>query len=167
MLNPGSSCSDFKNSFVVNSMILTNALQLTRTIWVSCLSHFLLLLLHSRQICNGRSTWTRASTRNLIPAPWQISGSETDCTAKLRQCPQLKFCTVIVYRLRLNLYRDTRNAHKTLYLDGKKCAIPSLHRDSILAPPEAGYQDSARMLRRVTQPPHIAGPLAATDNKKI
>ena len=26
-----------------------------------------------------------------------------------------------------------RNAHKTLYLDGKKCAIPSLHRDIFLA----------------------------------
>jgi len=29
--------------------------------------------------------------------------------------------------------RDTRNAHKTLYLDGKNCAIPSLHRDSFVA----------------------------------
>jgi hypothetical protein len=26
------------------------------------------------------------------------------------------------------------------------------------------YQDRDRMLRRVTQPPHIAGPLALTDN---
>jgi hypothetical protein len=42
----------------------------------------------------------------------------------------------------------------------KTRAIPSLHRDKLPAPPEAGYQDSARMLRRVTQPPHIAGPLA-------
>jgi hypothetical protein len=29
------------------------------------------------------------------------------------------------------------------------------------------YQDSARMLRRVTQPPHIAGPLAKMCNEKI
>src|SRR4030042_1433915 len=36
---------------------------LTRTIWVSCLSHFLLLLLHSRQICNG--CCTRTSRRSL------------------------------------------------------------------------------------------------------
>jgi len=28
----------------------------------------------------------------------------------------------------------------------KTRAIPSLHRDSFLAPPAAGYQDSARML---------------------
>jgi len=32
------------------------------------------------------------------------------------------------------LYRDTRNAQQTLYLDGKKCAIPSLNRDNLLAP---------------------------------
>jgi len=31
------------------------------------------------------------------------------------------------------LYRDTRKGHKTLYPDGKKCAIPSLHRDSFSA----------------------------------
>ncbi len=46
-------------------------------------------------------------------------------------------------------------------MTAKTRAIPSLHRDSILAPPEAGYQDSTRMLHRVTQPPHIAGPLGA------
>jgi len=31
------------------------------------------------------------------------------------------------------LYRDTRNAQSNLYLDGKKCVIPSLHRDNFLA----------------------------------
>jgi hypothetical protein len=44
---------------------------------------------------------------------------------------------------------------KTLYPDGKNHAIPSLHRDSFVA-----YRDSfVVVLRRVTQPPHIAGPL--------
>ena len=57
------------------------------------LSHFLprfagfrrfapqLLLLHSRQICNGSCTRTPASALNIDPTPWQISGSETICTA--------------------------------------------------------------------------------------
>ena len=53
------------------------------------------------------------------------------------------------------LYRDTRKAHKTLYPDGKKCAIPSLHRDSF----PAKVPGPCPVLRRVTQPPHIAGPL--------
>ena len=37
---------------------------LTRTIWVSCSLHFLLLLLHPRQIRKGSCTRTRASARN-------------------------------------------------------------------------------------------------------
>jgi hypothetical protein len=106
---------------------------LTRTIWVSCLSHFLLLLLLSRQICNVCCTRTCASARNNA------------------------LCTVITYWLRSTLYRDTapvpainfvtrdnfavsinlvpRHSHNSqnLYPDSKKCAIPSLHRDSFLA----------------------------------
>jgi hypothetical protein len=34
------------------------------------------------------------------------------------------------------LYREARKGHKTRCLDGKNCAIPSLHRDSFLANPE-------------------------------
>ena len=41
--------------------------RITRTIWVSCLSYFLLLLLLSRQICNGSCIRTRASGRNINP----------------------------------------------------------------------------------------------------
>jgi hypothetical protein len=41
----------------------------TRTIKVSCLSHFLLLLLLPRQIRNCRCTRTRASAPNLNPVP--------------------------------------------------------------------------------------------------
>jgi hypothetical protein len=46
-------------------------------------------------------------------------------------------------------------------MTAKTRAIPSLHRD----PPAGGlkYQDSARMRRRVTQPPFIAGPLGLRD----
>ena len=46
-------CSPDK-SYMIN---LKRAPVLTRTIWVSCLSHFLLLLLLPRQICNtGNAT---------------------------------------------------------------------------------------------------------------
>jgi hypothetical protein len=41
----------------------------------------------------------------------------------------------------------------------KTRAIPSLHRDNFLAKVPARQLAGARMLRRVTQPPHIAGPL--------
>jgi len=37
-----------------------------------------------------------------------------------------------------------------------------LHRDSFLAPLTRGTRTPARCFRRVTQPPHIAGPLAVT-----
>jgi hypothetical protein len=74
-----------------------------------------------------------------------------------RICSQFNSCTVIILWLRLSLYRDTalvlatsfvtgdnfaapiflvpRNCSNSqnLYPDGKKCAIPSLHRDSFSA----------------------------------
>jgi hypothetical protein len=53
--------------------------------------------------------------------------------------------------------------NKICTMTAKTRAIPSLHRDSFLVPPQAGYQDPARMLRRVTQPHHIAGPLVVRD----
>jgi hypothetical protein len=43
-------------------------------------------------------------------------------------------------------------------MTAKTRAIPSLHRDSLAAK----VPGSARCLRRVTQPPFIAGPLALT-----
>jgi len=41
----------------------------------------------------------------------------------------------------------------------KTRAIPSLHRDKQLAKVPSRVLGTARCLRRVTQPPHIAGPL--------
>jgi hypothetical protein len=77
--------------------------------------------------------------------------------------PQQKSCTVIVNRLRFNLYRDTRNAYKICTWMAKTRAIPSLHRDSFLA-----YRDRfVAVLRRVTQPPHIAGPLCVMRHKSL
>ena len=57
---------------------------------------------------------------------------------------------------------------KTLYPDGKKCAParPSSPPCTVTAF-RLKYQDPARMLRRVTQPPHIAGPLVQMDRAKI
>ncbi len=58
-----------------------------------------------------------------------------------------------------------------LYPDGKKCAIPSFGRRSFsegepctVTAFRLKYRDSARCLRRVTQPPHNAGPLAVTNH---
>ena len=45
----------------------------------------------------------------------------------------------------------------TLYLDGKTCAIPSLHRDNFLAK----VPGSCPVLRQVTPTNFIAGPLVA------
>jgi hypothetical protein len=55
----------YNTSFIENLTIIKEK----GTIWVSCLSHFLLLLLHSRQNSNGFCTLTRASIRNQNPAP--------------------------------------------------------------------------------------------------
>jgi hypothetical protein len=98
----------------------------------------------------------------------------------------IKSCTVTDFWLRDSLYRDTAPVpaqnfvtgekfaapikpvprysynSQNLYLDGKKCAIPSLHRDNFLAKVPAPSTRGARMLRRVIQPPHIAGPLAVS-----
>ena len=95
-------------------------------------------------------------------------------------CTQLKSCTVINFWLRDSLYRDrcaiafdpnfctvtqkwsqptcTATAperNKICTRTAKTRAIPSLHRDNFLAK----VPGPARCSRRVTQPPHIAGPL--------
>ena len=44
-------------------------------------------------------------------------------------------------------------------MTAKTRAIPSLHRDSFLAKVPSRVLGTARMLRRVKQPPFIAGPL--------
>jgi len=81
---------------------------LTRTIWVSCLSHFLLLLLHPRQICNGRCTRTPAFA---------------EATAvKARICPQSKSCTLTNFWLRDSLHRDTAPVPATNFVTGDKFA---------------------------------------------
>ena len=75
--------------------------------------------------------------------------------------------------LRDSLYRDTRNAQLKLYHDGKKCApdFASLAgaRHTLLPDRERSpgkHLDTIGSvgMRRVTQPPHIAGPLAFIDN---
>jgi hypothetical protein len=47
--------------------------------------------------------------------------------------------------------------------DGKNCAIPSLHRDSFLAPLALGIRMQTGWLRRVTFTPSTAGPLGVTE----
>jgi hypothetical protein len=72
------------------------------------LSHFLLLLLHQRQISNSLYR-DRASARNK---------TLYTLTCNL---PPISFVPRHSY------------SSQNLYLDGKKCAIASLHRDSFLA----------------------------------
>jgi hypothetical protein len=97
-----------------------------------------------------------------------------------RICTQLKSCTVINFWLRDNLYRDTAPVPSARFVTGDKFVAPRQfvprsrqnaikfvprRQKHVPYPPCTGtvsrlkYQDSARMLRRVTQPPHIAGPL--------
>ena len=79
-----------------------------------------------------------ASARHQICNRGYIRGSDQTCTAT---------------RVMLN---------KTCTWTSKTRAIPSLHRDSFLAKVPSRVLGTARMLRRVTQPPHIAGPLYVT-----
>ena len=97
-----------------------------------------------------------------------------------RICTQLKFLHLDRFLAPNNLYRDTAPVPATKFVTGdkfvapiktctaiapapnkicimtaKKCAIPSLHRDSFLAKVPGSCPDAGR----VTQPPHIAGPL--------
>src|SRR4030042_2370712 len=66
------------------------------------------VLLHLRQICNGLYR-DRASARNKT------------------------LYTLTCYQLPINLVPRHSYSSQNLYPDGKKCAIPSLHRDSFLA----------------------------------
>ena len=91
-------------------------------------------------------TRTRSSAHNINPAPRQFSGSETNCTATLRQCPQQQSCNVTVSRLRSNLYRDTRIVNKTCTRMAKTTPYPPCTVTAFWLK----YQDSARLLRRVT-----------------
>jgi hypothetical protein len=90
-------------------------------------------------------------------APAPQTNSQWPLNPDTRICPQLNSCTLTNFWLRDSLYRDTapvpspnfvtgdrfaapinlvpRHSYNSqnLYLDGKKCAIPSLHRDSFSA----------------------------------
>jgi hypothetical protein len=87
--------------------------------------------------------------------------------------------------LRDKLYRDTAPVPATKFVTGDKFAAPIKlvprsrqraikivpRRQKLVPYPPCTvtawwlkYQDPARMLRRVTQPPHIAGPLCLSDN---
>ena len=143
-------------------IISNKSLLLTRTIWVSCLSHFLLgsctqdkfvmvvapghahlpaiKILYRDKFPAPRQFIPRhcASASNKHTAPWQFIGSDHTCTAT---------------RVMLNKI-CTRTAKSAPY---PPCTVTAYR---------LKYQDPARMLRRVTQPPHIAGPLGViVDNK--
>jgi hypothetical protein len=132
-------------------------LTITRTIWVSYLSWFLLLLLPSRQICNGRYTRTRAPTRNINPASWQISGSDQTCTATLRKYSFVTFVTSWQILFIYQTCTATRPA-STKLVPGFAKTTP--YPPCTVTAYRLKYQDRDRCCRRVTQPPHIAGPLA-------
>jgi hypothetical protein len=99
-----------------------------------------------------------------------------------RSCTQFSLCTVTILRLRPSLYRDTAPVHFSKHVTGddnstryknctaippacdKTCTItpktapyPSRHRDSF---PAKVPGQVPGWLRRVTQPPFIAVPLA-------
>jgi hypothetical protein len=97
------------------------------------LSHFLLLLLHPRQIRNGRYTRTRASARNknscIMTDFWLRDNLYRD-TAPV---PATNFVPGDKFAAPINIVPRHSYSSQNLYPDGKKCAIPSLHRDNFSA----------------------------------
>jgi hypothetical protein len=85
--------------------------------------------------------------------------------------PPIIFVTGDNSRLRSNLYRDTHNAQQTLYLGGKNCAVPSLHRDSFLAKVPGPCSETA--LGNTTSPycravrQHISQKLSRRDSNDL
>ena len=76
-------------------------------------------------------------------------------------CPQFKSRIVTDFWLRDSLYRDTRNAQQTLYWTAKTAPYPPFPTggDLLVRIKTSGRPE----LRRVTQPPHIAGPLGGIE----
>jgi hypothetical protein len=107
---------------------------LTRTIWVSCLSRFLLLLLHVRQISSGCCTQTRSSAHNLksytktiiclrdkfVPRPLRHSLLQSYLPGEITSHYQTCAATA-----------PTRN--RPYAMTAKTRAIPALHREKDLA----------------------------------
>jgi hypothetical protein len=91
------------------------------------------LPLRSRQLCNACCTWTRASASNnalcIVITYWLRSTLYRD-TAPV---PASNFVTGDKFAAPISLVTRHSYTSQNLYLDGKKCAIPSLHRDSFLA----------------------------------
>jgi len=79
-----------------------------------------------------------------------------NCTATA-PVPTIKLCVpCLVTCARRTLYRDTCLPHKACTRTAKTTPYPPRTVTAFWLK----NQDTARMLRRVTQPPHIAGPLA-------
>ena len=110
---------------------------------------------------NQSGARTRAATHNLNLAPDKFLSSIKLVPRHCASTFEPHSCTLINFWSQYNLYRDTRNAHKNLYPDGKKCAIPSLHRDSFSAPLARGTRTLPGAVVGLRLLKHTAGPLCA------
>ena len=114
-------------------------------------SHFLLSLLHSRQICNDCCTRTPAFA---------------EATAvKARIFTQLKSCTLTNLWLRDSLYRDTAPVPAANFVTGDKFAAPIK-----IVPPllicKSGAGATRVMLNKICSWPSFAKASEAKDGKK-
>ena len=120
----------------------------------------------------------------VFAAPCSHDKSCWNLHPETRTCTQYKSCTVTVFWLRDNLYprvlgASAPNKHSVpwQYTGFDKTCTATRPASTKLVPGFAKttpyppctvtafwlkYQDRDRMLRRVTQPPHIAGPLATS-----
>jgi hypothetical protein len=98
----------------------------------------------------------RSSGPNLNSAPGLICGFDHHSIATLLHCPFGGFSYRVYFAsVYINCTATVPAADNPYAMTAKTRAIPGLHRDYS----RLKYQDSARMLRQVTQPPFIAGPL--------
>jgi hypothetical protein len=144
----------------IKIIITKKARIITRTVCLIGLSRFLLLLLHSRQICNGSGTWTRASARNktliyldrflasinLVSRHCASAHHQLCNRGQIRGSDQI--CTAIAPAL-----------NKICTMTAKTRAKPSLHRDSFLAPLARGTKTLPGAVVGLRLLKHTAGPL--------
>jgi hypothetical protein len=91
------------------------------------------LLLLTRQICNGCCTRTRASAYHKISLSGLFSGFETTFVANAALVAAMQICHPDYFVHPPKFVPRHSYSLQSLYLDGKKCAIPSLHRNSFSA----------------------------------
>lgn len=149
--------TNLANAKMVKQHLRQEQLLLTRTIWVSCLSYF--LQVHS--CLPGPQT---DPTPRLVPlqvimlsATGLFSGFETNCTATAAPLPFNNFVYMDYFSV---IYKNCTATAPALtkIRNWTAKSTPYLRRTGTIS--RLKHIDGGRMLPQVTQPSHIAGPLA-------